>query len=384
MMRTIGIVTVARSDYGIYLPILRKIEAEPKLRLKLIVGGSHLLPQFGRTVREIEADGFKPAAKASFLLPSDSPQSIAKSLGQGVIAFARTYVDVRPDILVVLGDRFEMFAAVAAALPLRIPVAHIHGGELTRGAIDDSMRHAMTKLSHLHFVATREYARRVAQLGEESWRIVVSGAPALDNLRHMQFLELEQVNEKYGLQVKKPFLLATFHPVTLEYDQTRSQAGHFFSALARAGLPVVFTMPNADMGGQVIRKLINEFIRARPNCCVVENLGTQAYFSLMKTASAMVGNSSSGIIEAPSFRLPVVNVGTRQAGRVRSANVIDVGCSEAAIMAGIRRAISPAFYLSLKALRNPYCRANAADIIVNRLKTVLLDTRLMMKKFVDS
>ena len=381
-MRTIGVVTVGRSDYGIYLPVFRRVEEDPDLRLYLIVAGMHLSPEFGLTVREIEKDGFEIGECIEMLLSSDTPEGIGKSMGLGTLGFAQAYGRFCPDILLVLGDRFEMHAAALAALPFKIPVAHIHGGEVTQGAIDDALRHSMTKLSHLHFVSTQEYARRVIQLGEEPWRVIVSGAPSLDNLNTVKLLEREELATRFGLHLDEtPFLLATFHPVTLEYEQTEWQVAELLAALEACGLPVVFTMPNADTSGHIIVRMIGEFVATHSSARFVDNLGTQGYFSAMALATAMVGNSSSGIIEAPSFRLPVVNIGTRQDGRVRGPNVIDVGYERKEIVQGIRTAVQTEFREKLHDSVNPYGRGQASDRIVERLKEVALDEKLVRKRF---
>lgn len=382
-MRTVGVVTVARSDYGIYLPLLRMIKDDPDLHLHLLVSGMHLSPEFGRTVRTIEEDGFEIGERVEMLVSSDSPEGIAKSIGLGTIGFAQAYARFRPDILCVLGDRFEMYVAALAALPFTIPVAHIHGGELTEGAIDDALRHSLSKLSHLHFASTEVYARRIMQLGEQPWRITVSGAPALDNLRTVSLFSRVEMEARYGISLEKPPLLVTFHPVTLEYEQARAHTGHLLEALAQIEMPMVFTMANSDTGGRVIQTMIKEFVKER--CCAyaVDNLGIQGYFSLMNEAAAMVGNSSSGIIEAPSFHLPVVNIGNRQAGRVKGPNVIDVVCEEAAILEGIRKALKPEFKQSLHGVPNPYGCGNASEKIIARLKTEPLDKRLLIKRFYD-
>jgi len=382
-MRTISIVTVSRSDYGIYLPILRKIQADPELSLHLIVSGMHLSPEFGLTVQAIESDGFPIGERVEMLLSSDSPEGIAKSMGMGTIGFAQAFGRFRPDILVVLGDRFEMFAAVVAALPFKIPVAHIHGGEITLGAIDDALRHSMTKLSHLHFTSTQEYARRLGQMGEELWRITVSGAPGLDNIPAIRLLSLKELESRYGLRLQPPPLLVTFHPVTLEYERSDWQLGELLAALDEAEMPVVFTMPNADTGGRLMMQRIETFIQTRSWAQKVDNLGSQGYFSLMAIAMAMVGNSSSGIIEAPSFGLPVVNIGTRQTGRVKAANVIDVGYERTEILKGVLKALRPEFRAGLRQLSNPYGFGRASEIIVAKLKDVPLDNRLLVKRFRD-
>ena len=317
------------------------------------------------------------------LLSSDTPEGIAKSMGLGTIGFAQAYARSRPDILLVLGDRFEMHAAAVAALPFKIPLAHIHGGEITEGAIDDALRHSMTKLSHLHFVATHDYRQRVIQMGEEPWRVIVSGAPSLDNLHTVTGLDQGQLEERLGLALDPAPLLVTYHPVTLEYEDAQWQAQELLAALEECGLPVVFTMPNADTGGRAIRDMLGEYVATRPNARLFKNLGTPAYFSLMGCAAAMVGNSSSGIIEAPSFGLPMVNIGSRQAGRTRAANLIDVGYARADIVRGIRHALDPEFRAGLRGMANPYGDGHAAEVIVESLKEVSIDQRLIVKHFVD-
>ena len=383
-MRTIGVVTMSRSDYGIYLPVLREIQRAPDLRLYLIVSGMHLSPEFGMTIREIERDGFEIDERIEMLMSSDTPEGIAKSMGLGVLGFAQAYSRFRPDILVVLGDRFEMHAAALAALPFKIPVAHILGGEITEGAIDDALRHSMTKLSHLHLVSTEEYARRVRQLGEDPWRITVCGAPSLDNLHSIKLIEAKEIESRYGIRLQPPPLLVTFHPVTLEYEQTEWQVGEVLAALDTMGMPVVFTRPNADTNGRIIAHMMETFAQAHSSAWMVGDLGIQAYFSLMSLAAAMVGNSSSGIVEAPSFKLPVVNVGDRQRGRIRAENVIDVECSRDAILAGLRKALSPELRASLETLTNPYGDGHAAECIVQRLRQVELGKDLLMKRFYDA
>ena len=382
-MRTVGVVTVGRSDYGLYLPILRRIQGDQELKLYLFVAGMHLSPEFGRTVEVIEKDGFEIVARVEMLLSADTPESIAKSIGLGLIGFAQAYARLRPDILLVLGDRFEMHAAVLAALPFKIPVAHIHGGEITEGAIDDALRHSITKLSHLHFVATDEYARRVIQMGEESWRVIISGAPALDNLCSFEVLSRQDIEDLIGMGLEPPPLLITYHPVTLEYEQTEWQARELLEALRIVNRPMVFTMPNADTNGRIIAREIREFVKKQSSARLVPNLGMQGYFSVMACAAAMVGNSSSGIIEAPSFGLPVVNIGIRQLGRVKTKNVIDVGYHREEIIEGIKKAISPEFRVSLKGLKNPYGDGHASEIILKHIKDVKLNNEFLIKRFVD-
>ena len=382
-MRTIGVVTVGRSDYGIYRPVLRRIKADPQLRLRLIVAGMHLSPEFGMTANAIEKDGFCVDERVEMSVSSDSPEGIAKSMGLGTIGFAQVFGRNRLDMLLVLGDRFEMLAAVAASLPFNIPVAHIHGGESTEGAIDNLIRHGITKMSHLHFASTETYARRIVQMGEEPWRVTVSGAPALDDIDESRSLPREELEARFGIDLSSPPLLVTYHPVTLEYEQTGIQVAELMSALESVGMPVVFTYPNADTANRLVIDGIERYTRDHRDSRAVVNMGSDGYFGLMGCASVMVGNSSSGIIEAASFRLPVVNVGNRQGGRIRARNVIDVECTSGAISRGIREASAPQFRESLADLVNPYGDGHAAERIVERLKSVSLDAQLLVKRFHD-
>lgn len=383
-MRAIAVVTTSRADYGIYRPLLKRLEADPGITLQVIASGMHLLAAFGDTVRDIEADGFAIAARVPCLGAGDSPADIARAIADATAGFASAFETLAPDLVVVLGDRFEMHAAAVAAQPFALPLAHLHGGELTLGAMDDAFRHSITKLSHLHFVSTEEYGARVRQLGEEAWRVIVSGAPGLDNLDELEPLTDDEMAAATGLPATPAPLLVTYHPATREASSAEAQAEGLFHALEQAALPVVFTAPNADEGGRAVRRLIEDFVARHDNAVFVENLGTRAYFGLLARAAAMVGNSSSGIIEAASFRLPVVNIGTRQEGRARAANVIDVAENASAVLDGIRRAASPEFQASLADLRNPYHGERpAAEVIHERLAAIPLDANLIKKRFVD-
>ena len=382
-MRTIGVVTTARSEYGLIRPLLRLIESDSDLHLQLMVGGTHLSPQFGMTISEIEADGFEIAERIESIGSSDTPEDIAKAIGVGVTGFAEVYARSRPDVLVVLGDRFEMYAAALASVPFCIPLAHIHGGEVTEGALDDIWRHSITKMAHLHFVSTAEYGERVRQLGEEVWRVNVVGALSLDNARTVELLSRAEIERRFDISLPEEFLLVTFHSVTTEYEKAGSQCSELLAALREIDLPVLFTMPNADSGGHVIRQMIREFVSANSKAHAVENLGTQGYLSVMALASAMVGNSSSGIVEAAPYKLPVVNIGTRQKGRVLSANIINSDYGRGEIATAVRRATSAAFRDTLSDLRNPYGDGHTAERIVKVLKEANLDQRLLIKAFQD-
>jgi UDP-hydrolysing UDP-N-acetyl-D-glucosamine 2-epimerase len=382
-VRKIAAVTVGRSDYGLSRPILRRLDADPAIALQLLVSGAHFDAASGNTFTEIEADGFKITERLPLANPGVRPESVAASMGAAVTAFAQAYAKHQPDLLLVIGDRFEMHAAALAALPMRVPVAHVHGGELTFGAIDDALRHSITKLSHLHFAATEEYAARIRQMGEEPWRITVSGAPGLDNLGDIALAPLADFAARHDLLLTQPPVLVTFHPVTLEHDRTEWHITELLAALAEIDAPLVFTLPNVDTGHQSIIRALREFVAHRANAFLVANLGTRDYFSAMSWSLAMVGNSSSGIIEAASFRLPVVNIGQRQAGRTRAANVIDCEHDRASIAAAVRRAVDSSFRATLAGLKNPYGDGHAAERIVPHLRDVELGPALLTKRFAD-
>jgi UDP-hydrolysing UDP-N-acetyl-D-glucosamine 2-epimerase len=274
-----------------------------------------------------------------------------------------------------------MHAAVVAALPFKIPVAHISGGESTEGSIDELIRHSITKMSHLHFASTELYRQRIIQMGEDPWRVIVTGALNLDNLKRENLFNLSNLKMAYGIEPTDPILLVTYHPVTLEYEHTRMQMRELLSALEETNFNIIFTYPNADTSSRIIIEMINKFVRKNKNSQMAINLGTQAYFGLMRCASAMVGNSSSGIIEAASFGLPVVNIGNRQSGRVRGKNVIDVGYEKAEILSGINKATSLEFRNEIENLINPYGSGNASEKIIDKLKNIKIDNNLLIKKF---
>lgn len=381
----LGIVTVARSDFGIYEPLLKEALKRPEIDLHLIVSGMHLAPEFGLTVREIEKAGYPVAHRVEMLVSSDSPEGTAKSMGLGLLGFAQLFASDPPDWLVVLGDRFEMFSAVAAALPFRIPVAHLHGGELTFGAIDEAMRHCITKMSHLHFASTAEYAARIGQLGEDPWRVCHCGAMSLEELDGgLSAAELEKL---FGVKLDPAPLLVTFHPVTLQYESALAQLEELLSALDESKLPCVITLPNSDASGRAVARRIGEFAAEKSDrVTVVGNFGRAGYFGMLRKASAMVGNSSSGILEAASFHLPVVNIGDRQAGRVRGKNVLDVAPRRDEILATIRKVVSREFRASFRNFVNPYeppQGVKPSQIIIGRLLSQPVDDRLLMKKFYE-
>ena len=378
--RVVGVVSVGRSDYGHLTPVLEAMRVAPDIELRLFVAGMHLSDDFGRTVEAIEADGWPIAERIAMHEPGDTPEAVAASTGRGVAGFGRAYARQRPDLLVLLGDRFEMLAAAVAALPFALPVAHIHGGEASEGAMDNQIRHAITKLAHLHFASAPEHARRIAAMGEEAWRIHMVGAPGLDRLRTVELLSRDEVAGALGLPSPGPWLLVTFHPVTLEYGDTAAHVDELLAALDKVDATLVVTYPNADTAGRTIIQRLEEFARHSLRVRLARSLGDRLYLSLLRHADAMVGNSSSGLIEAPSFALPVVNVGGRQQGRLRGANVVDVGPDRDEILRSVQTALAPGFRRRLEGLPNPYGDGHAAARIVKVLREVALDARLIQKR----
>ncbi len=381
-VRRVGVVTVSRSDYGHLRPVLEGIRSAADLELVLFVTGMHLSPDFGLTVREIEADGVPIAERIDMLEGGDTPEAVAASIGRGVAGFAHALARQRPDLLVVLGDRFEMLAAAVAALPFVLPVAHIHGGEVSEGAMDNQIRHAITKLAHLHFASAEPHARAIARMGEEPWRIHTVGAPGLDRLAGSSALPRETLARELGLPTDEPWILVTYHPVTLEYRDTTTHIEELLGALEKTDGTLVMTYPNADTSGRQIIERLEDFAARHPRRCrLTRNLGDRLYLSLLRHADLMIGNSSSGLIEAPSFGLPVVNIGSRQRGRLRGANVIDVEPAREEILRGMEAAQAPAFRSRARAAANPYGDGHAAPRIVEVLRTVPLDARLAQKRF---
>ena len=381
--REIGVVTTGRSDYGLLRPVIQSLLEERGVRTRIYVTGMHLSKTFGYTVREIERDGFDDLiVRLPILQGGDDAASVAASMSRATAQFATEFERRVPDMLVVLGDRFETLGAVASTLPFNIPVAHIHGGESTEGAVDEVIRHAISKMSHLHFVAAAPFAARLRQMGEEPWRVTVSGAPALDVLERFRPTPLGELERRLGVPISRRTLLVTYHPETLRASETQRDIDALLVALDRFSDGVIFTAPNADPHNSIVLRRITRFAAMASNRTIVTNLGQQDYFSVMHYAGAMVGNSSSGIIEAPSFRLPVVNIGERQRGRLRAANVVDVPAgAPVSIARGVEKALSQPFRSRLARLNNPYKRRRAGRTIARRLAAVPIDQRLLVKPF---
>lgn len=380
-MRRIAVVTTSRADFGIYRSTLRRMVQDPRLELQLIVAAAHLLPSMGSTVDEIAAE-LEIAAQLDVLEQPMTRPGVSRSTARMLTGVSEVLGSLESDVLVVLGDRFEMHAAALAALPLGVPVAHIHGGELTTGAFDDALRHSITKLSHLHFVSTERYAARVRQLGEEPWRITVCGAPSLDDIVERADRGVDRL-VALGLSLQPPPIVVSYHAPTLEEGPLADKVDALLAALERCEGPIVFTAPNADPGGDELRARIEAFVARRDDAVLIPSMGADAYPALMSGAAVLVGNSSAGMIEAASLGLAVVNIGDRQAGRVRPANVIDVGHERDEILGAIGRAVSPGFREGLATVANPYDAGGAAAQIIERLATVDLGISLLQKHFED-
>ena len=370
--RRIGVVTTSHADYShLYWP-LRELADRPEVELGVFALGPHLSPQFGSTIQEIERDGFPIQARIECLLSSDTDTGMAKTIGLAILGLADALTVWRPDLLLLIADRYEMLAPAATALALRIPLAHIEGGEVSQGAIDDAVRNALTKLAHIHFTSTESARLRVIALGEEPWRVHRAGAPSLDHLRRSTLLDRATLESKIGLSLIQPTIVAAWHPVTILRD-TNAEADAFFSALAQAPGQILFVYPNADAGGLALIDRARSLASTRAHTQVFINLDAVRYWSLLSHADALVGNSSSGIMEAASFALPVVNVGIRQQGRERSRNIIDAPAEASAIRGALDRALNPAFRKGLTGITNPYGDGAAAEIIASVLCSVPLD-----------
>lgn len=380
--RKICVVTSARADYGLLQGLLTALVNAPDVTLQLIVTGMHLSHQFGFTVRQIEADGFDIAARVEIPLSSDTPAGIARSMGFGTVGFGETLAQLNPDIFVVLGDRFEILAAAQAALVARIPIAHIHGGEITEGAFDDSIRHAITKMAQWHFVAADSYRDRVIQMGEDPSRVFVTGAPGLDHVVNMPFLDRKALEASLAMRLGRPLFLVTYHPVTLGIEDPLAAQGELLAALDRfPDASIVFTHPNADPGGRALTLQLGEWVaRNGSRAKSFTSLGQQRYLSLMRCADIVIGNSSSGIIEAPALKRATVNIGDRQKGRLRARSVIDAPEDGASIKAAIEKALSANFQNDLAETVSLYGMGGASAKIAEILIHVPLTDQ---KRFFD-
>ena len=383
-MRKICVVTGTRAEYGLLYWLMKEIQGDRDLELQIIATGMHLSPEFGLTYKVIEKDGFSINDKVEMLLSSDTPVGIAKSIGLGVIGFADALEQLKPDILVLLGDRYEILAAAQAAMVARIPIAHLHGGEATEGLIDEAIRHAVTKMSHFHFVAAEPYRQRVIQLGENPDKVLNFGAPGLDNIKRLSLLNKENFENSINFRLGKINFLVTYHPVTLSDQGPKHAMQELFRALDHfKDAKIILTKPNADTDGRVICQMIDDYMARQSNRVIATtSLGQLRYLSAIKHVNAVIGNSSSGLIEAPALKKPTINLGDRQRGRLKAASVIDCDENAEAIIAAIQKALSADFMQSISNVLSPYGEGNASVRIKDYLKNVNLKD-VLLKKFFD-
>lgn len=385
MKKNICVITGSRAEYGLFLPLLKLLKSNKAFRLQVMVTGMHLSREFGLTYREIEKDGFKINERVDIELDSDKPQGILNSMGLALSGIGKALKRLEPDLVIVLGDRFETFCAAVAAYVHRIPVAHLYGGESTSGAIDEAFRHSITKMSLLHFTSTEEYRKRVIQLGESPERVFNVGAIGIDNIRQMKLLGKTELGKSLGFDLEGALALVTFHPVTLEHNTAGRQVAELLRALDYfQGLKIIFTSPNADTEGRGIIKLINRYVDRNPRKAkVFVSLGQRHYLSLLKHVNIVAGNSSSGIIEAPSFKIPTINIGDRQKGRIKAKTVIDCPPENFAIISAVKKGLMPAFQASCRKVKNPYGDGRSAQKIMRVLLRLNWNKLDLKKSFFD-
>ncbi|MFA6030774.1 MAG: UDP-N-acetylglucosamine 2-epimerase [Elusimicrobiota bacterium] len=384
--RKIAVVTTSRADYGLLYWILRGIQRDRALDLRLIVTGSHLCRRFGHTVTGVLRDGFPVAARVRTLSDSDpdTDAAVIRAIARGVAGFGSALERLSPDLLLLLGDRYELLAAAAAAAAARIPIVHLHGGESTEGVMDEQVRHAVTKLAHLHCAAAAPYRRRIIQMGEAPSNVLLTGAPGLEYIARLVPTPLGELERLVGLRLDGPFVVLTQHPLPCRTGRETLELDEVLSAVRSLRIPVVMTYANADRGGRRINARIAAFARAHPDfAAAVPSLGQQAYLSLLRRAAAIVGNSSSGVHEAPTLRVPTINVGERQAGRLRAPSIIDCPPERVRVVAALRRALSSAFRRERCTGRSPYLGGRVSERVLRILRTVPLGDALLRKKFHD-
>lgn len=385
-MKKVCIITGTRAEYGLLKPLIKGVSEEKEFELQLVVTGMHLSPEFGLTYKEIENDGYKINEKIEIILSSDTPIGISKSMGLAMISFAESFNRLKPDIVIVLGDRYEIFAAVSAASISRLPVVHLHGGETTEGAIDEAFRHSITKMSYLHFTSTEDYRRRVIQLGEDPSRVFNVGAIGVDSIKNLKLLTKEQLEESLDFKLDKKFALVTFHPVTLEENTSKKQFQNLLEALSYfKNLKVIFTKANSDTDGRIINMMIEDYVNNNSKRAkAFHSLGQLRYLSTMKYASVVIGNSSSGILEAPSFKVPTINIGDRQKGRIQAESILNCVPKTGDIIKKIDIALNDtSFRKRLEYVKNPYGDGNATEKIISTLKKFFSVKHDLKKTFYD-
>lgn len=381
-MKRIGIMTGTRAEYGLLKPLMQEINKDNDLELYLIVSGMHLSPEFGMTYKEIEGDGFQINAKVEMLLSSDSPAGISKSIGLGVIGFADEFQRADLDMLILLGDRYEALSAAISAMVMRIPIAHLHGGELTEGAIDEGIRHSITKMSYLHFTSTEQYRNRVIQLGENPERVFYVGALGVENIKKINLMTKEELEKSIHFEIDENTVVVTYHPVTLENNTVEEQFLNLLKVLDRnPKIRMIFTKANADTNGRIVNELIDKYAAQNSErACAFVSLGQKRYLSALKYCRIVIGNSSSGIIEAPSFGKPIINIGDRQKGRICADSVINCGYTQQEIQQAMETALTEEFENKARNCRNPYEKENTAANIISVIKDYLLNDKIKLKK----
>ena len=374
--------TGTRAEYGLLKPLMQEINKDNDLELYLIVSGMHLSPEFGMTYQEIEEDGFEINAKVEMLLSSDSPAGISKSIGLGVIGFADEFQRADLDMLILLGDRYEALSAAISAMVMRIPIAHLHGGELTEGAIDEGIRHSITKMSYLHFTSTEQYRNRVIQLGENPERVFYVGALGVENIKKINLMTKEELEKSIHFEIDENTVVVTYHPVTLENNTVEEQFLNLLKVLDRnPKIRMIFTKANADTNGRIVNELIDKYAAQNSErACAFMSLGQKRYLSALKYCRIVIGNSSSGIIEAPSFGKPIINIGDRQKGRICADSVINCGYTQQEIQQAMETALTEEFENKARNCRNPYEKENTAANIISVIKDYLLNDKIKLKK----
>jgi len=373
-MKKICVITGCRSEYGIFYPILKKIATSKKLKLQLVVSTMHLSNEFGLTYKKIEYDGFKIDHKIDNLISSPSISSNSKSAGLAMILLSDVLINLKPDVVLLVGDRFETLAAASCAMLMNIPIAHIHGGEITEGSVDDKVRHSITKMSSIHFTSTEAYKNRVIQMGEDPKNVICSGAPAIESILNTKFISKKIIEKKISWKINNQFALFTYHPETINPQSNKNNIIKILDHIKKTSISVIFTSSNCDTGGDEINYHLKQFVSKDPNrYFYIENLGQDYYFSIMKLANLIIGNSSSGIIEAACFHKPVVNIGNRQKGRIHGENVIN--CNIPNLNKSISRALSLDFVNHCKKLNNIYYNKNSSDIIIKNLINTEISTK---------
>lgn len=385
MKKTICILTATRAEYGLLKPIINKLTKKVEFDTRIVVTGSHLSPEFGLTYREIEKNGFTIDEKIDILLSSDSPSSISKTMGLALINFASYFERLNPDLLIVLGDRYETLAVSIAAMNQKIPIAHLHGGETTEGALDESIRHAISKISYIHFTSTEEYRNRVIQLGEDPNRVFNVGAIGIENIKNEKLLSKEELLKTLNIDNFSMYAMVTYHPVTLEKNTSEIQIINLLNVLSSyKDIAFIISKANADSEGRVINRIIENYIKDKPNLFLFDSLGLKKYLSGLKYCEFVIGNSSSGILEAPSFKIPTINIGDRQKGRIQANSVINCDNSIENIKNSIELALSVKFRENLDQVINPYGDGDVSRKVVKEIENILLyDEITLKKKFYD-